>query len=50
MPKLKKSKLLRNLKVPWAPQVHSKERKIAEVEEGNVSMRSSQSKIITKHT
>jgi hypothetical protein len=37
MPKLKKSKLLRNLKVPWAPQVYSKKRKIAEVEKENVS-------------
>ena len=38
------------MNVPWAPQVHSKKRKIAEVEKENVSIYSSQNKIITKHT
>jgi hypothetical protein len=53
MPKLKKLKPLRNIimmMVPRTPQVHRKKRKIAEVEKENVSTRSSQSKIITKHT
>jgi hypothetical protein len=50
MPKLRKLRGLRNMNVPWAPQVHSKERKIAEVEKENVNIYSSQNKIITKHT
>jgi hypothetical protein len=36
MPNLKKSKFLKNLKVAWAPQVHGKKRKLAEVEKENV--------------
>jgi len=50
MPKLRKLRGLRNMNVPWAPQVHSKKRKIAEVKKENVSIYSSQNKIITKHT